>query len=114
MEKSCKHPCCGSVCRRPRPKKLRKPIRKVSRKRVKDNKTYSELRKKFLIENETCQFPACQKLATDVHHAKGRGVYFLDVKTWKALCREHHDRIELNPVLGKQLGLSESRLALSQ
>jgi hypothetical protein len=109
--KDCTHATCQGPCRRPpRTKTIRKPISRVSKKREKQNRKYSTLRKKFLEENPVCEFPDCNKESTDVHHAKGRGVYFLDVKTWKALCREHHKTVEESPLRAKQLGLSESRL----
>jgi hypothetical protein len=108
--KTCKHPCCGPVCRKPRTKPIRKALKRVSKKRGKQNRKYSTMRRKFLSDNPVCEFPDCDKEATDVHHAKGRGINFLDVKTWKALCRECHQRIERRVNEAKQLGLSESRL----
>lgn len=115
MTKNCKHSTCdGEYCRRtPKPKPLRKPIRKYSRKRQKDNRSYSTLRKEFLSEHPICEagLKTCQGNSTQVHHKKGRvGENFLDVSTWLACCQWCHDVIELNPSLAKQLGLSESRL----
>jgi hypothetical protein len=108
--KQCKHPCCGEVCRKPRKKPVAKRIKPYSKKRAKVNRRYGKERKEFLKENPVCEYPECNKESTDVHHSRGRGAYFLDVKTWKALCREHHQRIEIRVNEAKQLGLSESRL----
>jgi hypothetical protein len=107
--KTCRHPTCSGICRREKkPKKVHK-IRKVSKKRAKDNKVYSELRKAFLNENPLCE--VCCRLATDVHHTKGRGKKdFLDTATWKRLCRECHIMIETHPEWAKEMGFSSSRL----
>jgi hypothetical protein len=110
VKRECKHPCCGPVCRKHKKKPIRKPISRFSKKREKENRKYGKERKEFLRESPICEYPDCNKEATDIHHAKGRGIYLLDVKTWKALCREHHQRIETRVNEAKQLGLSESRL----
>jgi hypothetical protein len=109
--KQCKHPCCGDTCRKAKPKPKRKPIRKVSKTRSRENRIYSTKRKKFLSEGDICEFPDCGQPATDCHHSQGRvGKNFLDTKTWKKLCRKHHRIVEENPRLAKKMGLSESRL----
>jgi hypothetical protein len=111
VKRNCNHATCqGPVCRRPKKKTIRKPISRFSKMRETENRKYSTVRKQFLEENPVCEFPDCNKESTDVHHSRGRGIYFLDVKTWKALCREHHQRIEVRVNEAKQLGLSESRL----
>lgn len=112
MGSNCNHITCEGECRRPKQKKLRKPVRKVSKKRAKENKKYSVLRKQFL-EDKMCEagLEGCTGVATEVHHSRGRiGDNFLDTSTWKAVCRTCHCRIEKNVLEAKEKGLSESRL----
>lgn len=115
MTKNCKHSTCdGEYCRRtPKPKPLRKPIRKYSRKRQKDNRSYSTLRKEFLSEHPICEagLKMCRGEATDIHHMAGRvGEDLLNTDNFLAVCRPCHLWLESHPVAAKQLGLSESRL----
>jgi hypothetical protein len=94
--------------------KKRTPIKKKSEKRKNDEKVYKELRKNFLNENPYCkaQLPGCTGMATECHHSKGRvGKNYLDVNTFVALCHACHVFVELNPVIAKELGLSQSRLS---
>jgi len=89
-----------------------KRISPRSPKRVKLDGEYSKLRVAFLYSNSICQanLPSCGVHATDVHHSKGRGKYYLDVNTWKALCRSCHSWLELHPTEAKALGFSNNRL----
>lgn len=84
-------------------------IPKVSSKRAKKDEEYSKLRKKFLLDNPTCQINVngCSIQATDVHHThagKDRDVYYLIQSTWKASCRNCHDFLHLNPKIARELG----------
>lgn len=113
VSRECKHPCCGPVCRKKKPKPRRKPIRRYSKKRQKENRTYSTLRKQFLEANPECEarLKMCIREATDIHHMCGRvGDNLLDTETWLPVCRPCHLWIESHPEQAKQLGLSESRL----
>lgn len=84
----------------------RRPMRKVSEKRELENKTYAVLRRKFLEKHPRCQFKKCSARSFDVHHTAGRGgSNFLDVKTWKAVCRSHHDAIHSSPNEARKQGL---------
>jgi predicted CXXCH cytochrome family protein len=50
----------------------------------------------------------CAKVACDVHHTyagSNRQQYFLEVETWKALCRMCHTWVHNNPKSAKELGL---------
>jgi hypothetical protein len=112
-ERNCSHPCSGPVCRRPRKKTIRKPIRKFSKKRGKENRKYSALRKQELKVGDECEakLPGCTFFATELHHPAGRtGKKLTDVKKCKKVCRSCHVAIEKNPAASKELGLSESRL----
>ncbi len=102
----------------PKPKKVSKlqrgGIKPVSAKRVKINRIYSALRKKFLEEHPFCQFYLMEKGVSEVtlleiaakaggfapylkseeiHHKKGRGKYLLDTSTWMAVSMAGHDWI---------------------
>jgi hypothetical protein len=84
-------------------------MRRVSPRRAKENKVYSQVRKEYLI-----QFPRCQVCehapSTEIHHRRGRWksrltdtVYFL------AVCRGCHDRIHHNPEWAYSTGLLLAR-----
>lgn len=79
-------------------KKKKKPIKKFSEKRAKENKIYLEIRKDFLSEKPYCEFrfDGCTNLSTDVHHTLGRtGKLLCDVRYFMSVCRnchrKHHD-----------------------
>lgn len=86
-------------------------IRKLSKKRAKQNREYSTLRKQFLELNPNCR--VCGIEATDIHHKKGRTGHLLtDIRFFLPVCRRCHQRIELNPSWAKEKGYSLSRLAI--
>ena len=90
-----------------------KSISPVSKKRRVEMDEYSKKRDLFLIANPTCQakLVGCTRIATDVHHMMGRvGDNYLNMSTWKALCRNCHRWVEENPEAAKELGLSDNRL----
>lgn len=84
-----------------------------SSKKTKLDALYSVLREKFLKKHPMCQahLYGCTNFSTEVHHSRGRGEYYLDESTFKALCRKCHDTIENSPNLAKELGFSQSRLS---
>lgn len=88
------------------------PIKKIPKRAEKEKPKdliYKALRLKFLRENPRCAvFPDLK--SCEVHHKKGRGKYYLDVKTWLAVSRKGHQKIEANPEWAFSLGYSESRL----
>ena len=88
------------------------PIKPRSSKRIKLDAEYSKLRIAYMYHNEMCQahLPNCTNVATDVHHKSGRGINYLDISTWMAVCRTCHSWIELNPLKAKALGHSTDRL----
>lgn len=92
-----------------------KELNKESEKQKSLTKQYLKDRKEWMKKNKYCvaKFEGCTKMSSDLHHAKGRGEYLLDQTTWRALCRNCHQRAEENPELAKSLGLSESRLAIT-
>lgn len=87
------------------------PIKKVSNKRKVENKEYTKLRKAFLESSIYCQVKGCKKLATEVHHKKGRiGKLLTDISYFLGVCRECHNKIELEPLWAKENGYSLNRL----
>lgn len=74
----------------------RTPIRRVSKQRAKDMKTYSQLRKQFLAAHPFCAvYPS--KRSTDVHHMAKRGINYLKTETWLAVSRDGHRFIHEHP-----------------
>jgi hypothetical protein len=127
MPKTCKHENCkynvfgGGYCRMhqsyrtdKKPTKIKQTgrIRPISGKQRIKNQDYSKLREVFLKGHPLCEAKLCncEKIATDVHHKKGRGVYLLAIETWLAICRTCHQWVEEHPDEAKQKGLSDSRL----
>lgn len=111
--KECRHPCCSEKCRKKKEKKRRKPIRQFSVKRERINRLYSQARAEFLKDGDPCEarLEGCTGVATDLHHPQGRlGERLTDVKKCKKVCRNCHNRIENEPAMAKEKGLSESRL----
>lgn len=103
---------CWYKSKKPKAKQLnKKPINKKSKKMITLDGAYSLLRKKFMEDNPMCQaaLPGCTQQSTDVHHKRGRGEWYLIVKTWLSVCRQCHIYIEEHPIEAKQLGFSEER-----
>lgn len=96
----------------PLPKKLPKAIKPKADKQDPLDKLYSIMRKDFLSLHSGCQarVSGCTLQSTDVHHKKGRGLYYLDKTTWLSVCRSCHVWIENNPVKAKELNFSLNRL----
>ena len=87
------------------PLKRRKGIRPMSRKREREAKLYSSLRREFLEARKTCEI--CGKMSQDVHHKAGRGSNYLAVDTWLSVCRSCHDRIHAHPAWARGEGYLE-------
>lgn len=109
------HCLFGNEQKKKKPKHLGKifpAIRKRSEKRIELDKKYSIARTEHLEENPNCkvQHEECSFEATDIHHSKGRGKYYIDKNTFVSVCRSCHTWIETHPYQAKQLGFSQSRL----
>lgn len=112
-ERFCKY-CAIAVSTKKSAKGVQAP--RTSRKKQKQDSRYSEMRAAFLLSSQLClaHLPGiCTTHATDVHHKRGRGQYYLDITTWLPVCRACHNWIELHPIEAKQLGFSEDRLTNS-
>lgn len=88
-------------------------IKKVAEKTIPLLKTYSEERKKYLLENPFCFI--CGKPATTIEHRKGRkgkdenGVPMLIAKQyWAACCLECNLQLENDPELSEKHQLSKN------
>lgn len=95
-----------------KPTSVKKPLAPRSSKRVKLDNEYSQLRKIYLTKHPMCEasLPQCTQNATDIHHKKGRGKYYLVVNTWMAVCRTCHNWIETHPIEATDLGFRESKI----
>lgn len=82
-----------------------KPMRRVSTKRAKENKTYTKVRKEYMLVHPQCE--VCNgTAATDIHHRRGRWKSRLtDTAFFLAVCRGCHDRIHYNPTWAYETGL---------
>lgn len=95
-----------------------KPIVRISKKSSKQEKRdelYYILNKEYLRAHPMCEahlidLAGCTTYATEIHHKKGRGEYYLDSTTFLAVCRCCHSWIEKNPIQAKELNLSLERL----
>ena len=75
-----------------------KSISPVSKKRQVEMDEYSKKRLAFLALHNNCQakLVGCTGKATDVHHlysGKDRDKHYLEMSTWKAVCRNCHNYI---------------------
>ena len=97
-----------------KPPKNYKPLATRSLKRAKQERTYSRLRKEFLLTNDRCQANLqgiCTHKATDVHHIAGwTGDLLNDVNLWMAVCRSCHDWIETHPIEATEKGFRKSKI----
>jgi hypothetical protein len=88
--------------------KRRKPIKRVSDKRKREYPLYMAAREKFLKERPVCEVCKAGQ-ATQVHHKKHRGKYYLDVSTWCSCCDICHRQIHHNPEWAYSCGYLERR-----
>lgn len=82
----------------------RTPIRRVSKKRAKQNAEYMKLRKKYLEDHTVCQ--VCnEREATQIHHKAGRRHSLLcEVEFFLAICFECHAYIHNHPEAARKEG----------
>jgi hypothetical protein len=96
---------------KPKPTAVQKRLPQRSPKRIKLDTEYSARRKVFLSLKPMCEahLPSiCTQQSTDVHHTfdgKDRATHFLDVPTWKAVCRSCHMWIHEHPKSARELDL---------
>jgi hypothetical protein len=83
-------------------------IKDVVDKRKDDDKIYFERRKIFLAKNPQCAvFP--EKKSCEVHHKKGRGIFYLDESTWLPVSKAGHTEINNYPEWAERMGFKIKR-----
>ncbi|MDN5470363.1 MAG: hypothetical protein L0G02_08095 [Lactococcus lactis] len=85
-------------------------IRKVSKKRQKENRQYTIKRLQFLSQpgNQRCFIEGCNNRADTIEHTAGRwGSNYLDESTWKPCCNYHNLELERNSDLSEKYQLSK-------
>jgi hypothetical protein len=88
-------------------------IKSVSDKMLDSLKEYRKVRDVYMDEHTICEHPECSSPSTELHHKKGRvGQLLTNNKYFCALCHSHHEWVEKNPILAKELGLSMDRLSI--
>lgn len=85
----------------------RAAIRKVSKKRQRELRVYSVLKKEFLSQRRFCEVfeSCCTRKAIDVHHINGRnGKRLVDIRDWLPVCRSCHRFLHDHPKYAKEAG----------
>jgi len=85
----------------------RTPLRKVSKKRAKELKTYDFLRVAFLTSRKFCEIvgPHCTRKSTEIHHVNGRNSdRLLNTTWWTPACRSCHSFLHDNPKYARDAG----------
>jgi hypothetical protein len=82
-------------------------MRRVSAKRQEESRLYTIAKRFMLHRHPICEGKMhCFNPSVDVHHVKGRaGRNYLDVTTWKMVCRSCHTEIHNNPRWAREQGL---------
>jgi hypothetical protein len=95
--------------------KDRKKIKPASKKRAKQNRQYTPVKRKFLIDHPICQVEGCEAPSTDIHHKAGRsGKQLLKVDDFLAVCRPHHNTFEDRDKAAREAGHKTTRLTKPQ
>lgn len=87
-----------------------KAITPKSQKRIKQDKIYTAKRIIFMLEHPLCQvnIPGlCTSISTDIHHTysgANRSQFYLDEKTFLAVCRSCHSWIHNESIYARKLG----------
>lgn len=90
------------------------PIKKISKKRQKENAEYEKVKAEYFKEHPVCEFPGCLSQEITLHHKKGRiGSFLTDKRYFCSLCWEHHYWIETHPNQARELGLYLKRIETS-
>lgn len=92
---------------------VKKRIKKVSKKRAKEQRQYAPVRKKFLKDHPLCeaQLENCEGRSTEIHHSGGReNGRLLKIEDFKALCGSCHRKITENSREAIAAGHSKTRV----
>ena len=86
-------------------------IQKVSEPRKDENKIYDKNRKQYLKIHTFCEagLKGCTKVSTEIHHLKKRRTKQdrIDTNNFMAVCSACHKKIESDPTMAYQNGLSK-------
>lgn len=99
--------------RRPQPKRpVPQRIKPRTAEGAKEDRLYSKMRIVFLEEHPVCECgrAGCTGIATQVHHKRGRGIWYLIVSTWLAVCDACHKWIGANSKEAMRLGFTDPRI----
>ena len=91
----------------------RSPLKRVSKKRAKENRMYLARATAFKLAHPKCEVwlplnltnPICEGFTQDIHHVFGRGKYLLVESTWLPVCRACHRYIHDHPDQARTLNL---------
>jgi hypothetical protein len=77
------------------PLRRRTPIRRISRKRARENTERRAMLQARYPGITPCEVPYCNRVADDAHEplTRARGGSITDPANVKAVCRPHHDEI---------------------
>ena len=92
--------------------KVPKELNKVSEKRKNINQALKTIYPSVLAKHPKCEVksPECTKIATVIHHTKGRGPNeILDQSTWMASCERCNGWVEENHAKAEEMGVKKSR-----
>ena len=79
-----------------------KPIKRP-KKRPEQDREYTRLKRDYLSKHTICDVCGTAR-ATQVHHTRRRGPYYLKVDTWMPVCLHCHAEIEAHPAWAKEQG----------
>lgn len=87
-------------------------ISKVADKRAKELRLYAKIAPVFKLANPYChaRLSGCTGKTTDIHHMCGRENWRLnDVPNFLPVCRNCHDKIEIDSAMAREKGFSIAR-----
>ena len=93
------------------PEKKKTPrIKPISDKKRKELFLYRRLRDEYMKRHPICEW--CQaKPSLDLHHKMPRAYHLLDVSVYSALCRECHNRCEIDHQAAREAGFKIDHLS---
>lgn len=81
----------------------RTAIRRVSKKRAKENALYTKVKNAYMQDHPVCE--ACQNyMSQSLHHKARRGKYLCDTRYFLACCNLCHSKIEMFPKWAREMG----------
>ncbi len=90
------------LARTPAGPKPKRPLRRRTPERAKQERQYNKQAAAFKLAHPYCE--SCGNRTRDVHHTAGRVANLLNESTWMALCRRCHRWCHDNPGDARRLG----------